>query len=428
MAKTLFVIGDPATNSQSFNTTSYRPLTGNCTTDTTENRTQNTMRSAGTFSGMSANMNSNTINAVTTMRFRKNAANGSQTFTIGSSTTGQFQDLVNTDTVAAGDTVDYSFVVAGTSGTQSPQIITSTFNTSTPTTLTSNRLMVIDASGVTGYTAASTTYFKALTGWFEDISVTATEASSQVKVQYAGTYRYLAVRLIANSRTTTTTIRIRKNGAAGSSSVAFGSTVSGLLEDTTNSDNVVAGDLICYGMTNGTGTLSITYCNISCEFRTTTDPGTGQILTANPVHIANSRALTIYQQIGGSLNLDNTQSEARNQTKAAEPWKFKGLEMNIVANGITAGTTVLTLRKNGVDTTLTTASGVGTTGWFQDTTHTETVAIADLLNYKVVTGTGSGTQTVTIRSLGMYTDMPGSTTIAMTPNLSTVRNKVITKI
>lgn len=427
MAKTLFITGDPAANSQAFAVTQYRPLTGNCTRNSTENTVQSTMRSAGTFSGMTINMNANTINATSTMRFRKNAANGNQTITIGSSATGQFQDTTNTDSVVAGDTVDYAITTGGTTGTQSPQVISSTFDSSTPTTLTSNRLMVIDAGGVTGYTTASTTFFKALTGWFET-TTTVTEASSQVKVQYAGTYRYLAARLTANSRTTTTTIRIRKNGANGSSSVAFGSTATGLLEDTTNSDTVVAGDLICYGITNGTGTLAITHCNISCEFRTTTDPGTGQLLTAHPNHAASARATTFYQQIGGSLNLVSAQTEAQNQITASEVWTFKGLQMNIVTNGITAGTTSLTLRKNGADTTLTCASGVGTTGWFQDTTHTETVTAGDLLNYKVITATGSGTQTVTIRALGMYTDMPGATVIDMTPNSNTYANKIINKI
>lgn len=426
MAKILIVSANPNNNLQNFGQTIFRAISGDTGIATAENDAKMPFRSNGTFSGMSTNVSTNTVNASTTFRFRKNAANGNQTFSVGSSATGQFQDLVNTDTVTAGDLVDYSTVSGGTSGTMSPQTTTFTFDTSTSTTLSSTRIAITNISGQDTYTGASTTYFQPICGYFP-ATTTSTEASSQVKMQYSGTFKNLAVRLQSNSRTTTTTIRLRKNGANGNLTVAFGSTVSGLLEDTSNSDAVTGGtDLICFSMVNGTGTLAIIYSFISVEFQNTTDPGLGLIALTNPLRGALGRTNTYYQQIGGFFDPTTSEPEAQSQIKVAEAWKFKGLAINAPVNGITSGNTTITLRKNGADTTLVASVTASTTGWFQDTTHSETVAVGDLVNYKIIIGTGSGTQTCTIAGMTMTTEMAGTvTTITMTPNAVTLRNKSI---
>ena len=429
MARTLFMNGDAEINTQNFGVTNYRPIAGNCGTTATEANTQQPIQAAGTFNNMSVSVQTNTVNGTTTVRFRKGAANGNQTLTVSSSTTGHFQDLVNTDSVTAGNLVNYSTVTAGTSGTFSPVTMSSTFDTTTPTTLSVTRLAITSiGAGASGYTAASTTFFKALAGWLET-NASVTEANSQFKMQYAGTFKNFAVRLISNSRTTTTTYRVRKNTANSTVTVAFGSTATGLVQDTTNSFTVVAGDLVCYSIVNGTGTLATGPGTISVEYHSTTDPGLGQIILARGGAQALTRATTYYQPISGSYDVTGTnQTEVLLQTKVGEPWLFKGLATNVSQNSITPNASTVTLRKNGADTTLVASITAATTGWFQDTTHTETVAVGDLLCYGIVTGTGSGTQTVTIRSIGMTTEMPGATAIDMTPNMMTVNNKVITKI
>jgi hypothetical protein len=248
-------------------------------------------------------------------------------------------------------------------------------------------------------------------------------------MQYAGTFKNLAARLLSNSRTTTTTYRFRKNGANGTLNVAFGSTASGTVQDTTNSDAVVAGDFVNYAIVNGTGTLGVFPVFISVEYQTTSDPGTGLIVLANAVIGNTARNLTLYQPLGGSLNPDSTKAETLMQIKTAEAWTFKGLGINVITNTITPGATTATLRKNTTDTSLVASATAATTGCFQDTTHTETVAIGDLVNYKIVTGTGSGTQLISFTGLEIHTEMSSTpASITMTPNLVTVQNKIITKI
>src|SRR4051812_2560844 len=70
---------------------------------TTEANTQLPIRVAGAFSKLYCRVSANANTGTTVLRVRKAAANGNQSVSIASSTTGEFQDTVNTDTVTAGD-------------------------------------------------------------------------------------------------------------------------------------------------------------------------------------------------------------------------------------------------------------------------------------------------------------------------------------
>src|SRR3990167_7824688 len=75
---------------------------------------QITYRTAGMLKQLYVNVPANTATANSTVRVRKNGANGNQLVTIPSATTGVFEDNVNTDAVAAGDEVAYETVRGGT--------------------------------------------------------------------------------------------------------------------------------------------------------------------------------------------------------------------------------------------------------------------------------------------------------------------------
>lgn len=59
-------------------------------------------------------VSANTVSAASTLRFRKNTANGNQTASITASTTGIFQDTTNTDIVQNNDLICASIVTGGT--------------------------------------------------------------------------------------------------------------------------------------------------------------------------------------------------------------------------------------------------------------------------------------------------------------------------
>jgi hypothetical protein len=108
------------------NTTSqvYFPIGGYIGTGnvgvTTEANEQMKAGSTSLFSQLTTVISTNT-GAVSTLRFRKNAGNGNQTVSVGSSATGVFTDTVNKDGVVASDEINYAF----TAGSASLTTITS---------------------------------------------------------------------------------------------------------------------------------------------------------------------------------------------------------------------------------------------------------------------------------------------------------------
>src|SRR3989344_6927696 len=95
--------------------------------DATEARTQITYRTAGTLSNLWVYVNTNNLNGSTTIITRKNGENGAQSVSFASSTTGTAEDTTNSDTIAAGDEVNYQYVTGGTTGTISVRTITTVF-------------------------------------------------------------------------------------------------------------------------------------------------------------------------------------------------------------------------------------------------------------------------------------------------------------
>lgn len=71
---------------------------------------------ASTLSKLAINVTANTVSATSTCRLRVNGANGNSAASITASTTGYYIDNSNSDTVAAGDSINYS-VTTGATGT-----------------------------------------------------------------------------------------------------------------------------------------------------------------------------------------------------------------------------------------------------------------------------------------------------------------------
>src|SRR6476659_7623170 len=121
MAKTLLVAAQPNGGSTTTaNTDSYWPLSGQILNPPTTTEANNDIKvqQAGTLSNLYARVQTNSIaSANTTIITRKNAGNGGQTLTIGSSATGEFEDTSGTDTIAAGDKITTKFHPGAASGT-----------------------------------------------------------------------------------------------------------------------------------------------------------------------------------------------------------------------------------------------------------------------------------------------------------------------
>ena len=211
------IIQSVAATPVSANDTRYFTLFGDLNGNTTETNKKHNLRPNGILSNVRLYVSSNSVTATSTFRLRKNGANGNQVLSITSSATGMFTDASNTDSITAGDDVNYQLIAGATGSTITPGMASILFDADDPT-LTVTKYGLNGISSIS--TASNTTYSS-----FQGASISATtENDVQILFKKSGTLRYLDVRILTNARTTTTTIRTRKNTANGAQSVSIGGT------------------------------------------------------------------------------------------------------------------------------------------------------------------------------------------------------------
>lgn len=427
MAKTIMAGSSTSSATSTANTTQWPTICGDKAFATSEAIGQIPVRAAGTLSDYSIRLSSNSVSASTVMTVRNNGVDTSVTVTIGSGATGLFEDTTHSFTVAAGDLISVkSAPGAGSTGTYTMYHQKLLYDTDASTTKTASRLGATVGSVNTGHTSASTSYYYAIGSAIPAGSTTNTnETNAKTTERYSATYKNLGVRVTANSRTSTTTGRFRKNGANGNQSVSIGNSATGWFEDTTNTDSVVAGDLVNFQLTTGTGTSAFSLMGFVVDYETTTDPGTGRLGCSYTTPQAADFNTITYLPIIGKFN-GFFATEALSQFKLNDTFTFKGLNVIVTQNDVDNASTIK-LRVNGADTTLSVSVAANTTGTFTDTTHTVTIASGDLVNFVVNTGNGISPDTMTLTSVGVWTEIAGvSTTIDATVTSKAVANKFIT--
>lgn len=110
------VIMGAGAGTQASGVTRFSPVGLALNNNTGEPNNQLPILVAKTFSGLWLNVTTNSIAATSTVNFRKNANNGNQTVSITASTTGTFEDTVNSDSVVANDLINYQVITGGASG------------------------------------------------------------------------------------------------------------------------------------------------------------------------------------------------------------------------------------------------------------------------------------------------------------------------
>ena len=356
-------------------------------------------RTAGTFSNLGGHVISNTNNGTTVMTFRKNSVNGNGTISIGASATGHFEDISNTDTVAAGD--DVTFEIDGTAGSSGNQ---SCFNKVSfePTSGEdySQKTMIAMQN-------VSTNLFAHLYG-----SINNSENNSQFKSKIVGTMDNLYVLVSDNANTGTTTFVTRKNDGDGNLTVSVTTTATGLFEDTTNSDSFVVDDELALEIDPaGTGNI--------------TSYGGMDIVSTNYSQYS-TRGNTVGDGVTSYRSLAATQhSDETVRQRFVNKQNFDLMETKITANSLNV-TWTLVSRVDLADGNMTVSVTAAATGDFQDITNTDDVADNAGFNYKDSSPSGSGTislATITVRTnqlqfarpdgdsaIGSWTDDGGGTT------------------
>lgn len=345
----------------------------------------NTFRTAGVLSNLLMNLINNGITATTSWRVRKSTSNGNGTLSIPSSTTGKFEDLVNTDVVAAGDDFHYQLVTGATGTSLDFATWSILFYSKT------NTVVRYTGGSDSSYTSASSTIVFSLGGGLTN-SPGGADSAVGITFRTAGTFRNLYININSNARVNTTTFVSRVNSISGAQTISIGSGVTGILEDTTHTDTINSGDLVNFALVTGTGTQAIAVGVMAAEFETTNNSTIYSCLSSSTT----TAGTTVYYSTMGSLDSDTTESHC--QIESNVEFTSSLLQCNVTANTIVLAST-LNLRKNGASANQTVSITATTTGIFQDTTNTDSIGINDTINYQLIAP--STVTSITLASISM---------------------------
>lgn len=390
MGQVFYTVSTVATTAAA--ATRSTPISGPYANNAVEARVQMTLRTAGEFSNLAVIVASNANTGTSTVFLRKNTANGNLNVSIPTVTTGTFEDTTNTDSIASGDLVCLQ-VITGATGTLG---IT---NFSTQFSASSNTSQKLISTNDANFSTDSVTNFAPLSG---SLAWGATEANCQTKFRTAGTIKNAALFVRVNSRTTTSTIGTRKNGAAGALSISIGAAVTGILEDTTNSDTIVSTDLACYFITTGTGGGNLNVTTLGVDFETTDN----KFQTSGG--LAAGTSLTNLTRFFALHNGTAFTSEATAASECNLAFTASRVGAYCSANAATGASTI-DFRINSASSAVTCSAGAGLTGWFEDTTNSANVVADDNINIRIVSGTGGAITWHTVTLVGETSAPPPPT-------------------
>lgn len=341
------------------------------------------VRDAGTFSNLFTYVSQNDVNGNSTVTLFIAGVASTLLTTYGNAQTGIKEDTTHTPSVTASDTASYRILVPSVAGTHTVtfHLVGMQFN---PTT-TTNCIQLLASVGLAAYTTASTTLYEFLTGGPGNSLNTLATVNYTVVNSFTSSNFYVKVSS-SNTRTTTTTLGTEKNSSAGAQSVAYTSGQSGIKEDTTHTDSLVAGDTFCYYVTTGSGTGTFSVQILSSRYVNTD----GQFIFYAAETAATNFNVTTYWAVYSSLIANTTEAQVQYYPESAIV--TGGLQALVATNTITTSNTIIQLRKNGGNANQLLTIAAGQTGLVQDTTHNDFISAGsgNAINYQIVTPNTSG--------------------------------------
>lgn len=259
MAATLFAVRPPALFQ--FAGTTYIGLVGRTYNQITESYVQNRITRAGVLSGMRVIASINARSTSTTIRLRKNGANGNQTVSFGAGVTGVQEDLLNTDTVAVGDKVSVSVALGSGTGNFALALVQLTFTDDAGAT----SCLYVMSQPAQNYTTNGTQY----TGFhggptssfnYAYANSAPFDAGWRFYARSAGVFRDFRVAVPVNTSNGVCTATLVKNGSDTAVVISIPAGTSGDFLDETNDVTVAVGDEFYwkFGMSGrSSGTLRI---------------------------------------------------------------------------------------------------------------------------------------------------------------------------
>jgi hypothetical protein len=359
----------------------------------TEADVQFVTRIAGVLSNFSANATT-TTGTSRTATVRVNGANGNGTISWAGGASGVATDGSHTDALSAGDKINLVFSYSGSNPTLS------WFSALFSATGTHACFYPIFGSAKTFSTDLSTIYI-----WpAGQNNMSTTEANQQVKCRTAATLKNAQCSVNVNARVTDSTVKSRINGADGTIAITVTAGVTGIFEDTTHTDALASGDLYDFSITNGVGTSqALTFQTYGCSIQNDSTAQNDIFATSGSTRAASATAS--YAFIIGNASTNATET---NQT-IEHGFALTASKMRIfVSDNTYAADATMRLRKNAADGSQNITLTAGVTGWFEDSTNTDSIIATDNVCYSIVGGTSGS---ITYQSTGLTETPVGAAAI-----------------
>lgn len=215
-----------------------------------------------------------------------------------------------------------------------------------------------------------------------------TEANAQIQWYGSGTIRNFRVHVSANAATGNTVFRIRINGGNGNSVITVSAGSTGFFEDTTNTDTWADGDLICIFVDRNAEAVTVQAVGADNVATTGTVNKVGAYGT---VGLATASVSRYFPLVGDIADINTTELDRLSPT-INFTCTLENLAVYVSANGRSTDT-VYRSRINGANGNLVVTVPAGATGWFEDTSNSDSLSSGDDVNWVMTTSTGTGTIT-----------------------------------
>ena len=368
------------------NATRYTSVGGRLTVGNVAANQESAVRDAGVFSNLFAYAVTNTASVTSTFTLQKSQVDTAVTVSFASDETGIKEDTTNTATFANTDEMNFEGTVPTEAGTNELTITSSGVQFTPDTTTNCISFMITTGSG--SLSLDSTTRYTDPMG--SDTTPNANEANGELRIRASFTASNLYMLVTSNARTTDTIIRSRKSSTDGNQTFTYASGETGAKEDTSNTDSLAAGDDYNYSVTTSTGGGAINFAHVGSRLVSTA--GVFQMMVGATANLGVAAGVTSY--VGTSGDMRAAASEAAAQVYPRFTFTADELGTFVSTNTTADSTTVITLRDNGGDSSVTVSYSAAETGLKSDTSNTATITSGtDEIDYQIVNNASSGTTT-----------------------------------
>ena len=230
------------------------------------------------------------------------------------------------------------------------------------------------------------------------------------------TLKGLRVVVHTNARGSSSPLTTRKNGADTAQTVTIPASTTGTFTDLSDDVSLTAGDTYSYSVNPGgtSGSLIITSIGVNLE---SSGQAATQLSGITSSITVTAASINRWVALGGYMSVFAT-VETRAQNLI--PLAGTASNLRVFVTAARATSTTVRSRKNSANgSQIVTLTG-GTTGAFEDTTNSDTMAAGDILGAQFTTGTGSDSLTVTNCSMIFTSSVARATVLASVNTAATL--------